>query len=198
VVGFAVDAKGGATGFAAVGLAGATATAGTAGGVSGGVGGGVAGGIGLTEIAAGSLAVGSVLALSGDTDQTSRRQIVYVTYTRLNDATGEIYSGRTSGYADEAISTILARRMAGQPILNGQGFDPPTLDRVTNEYEAVRGREQQLIDYHGGARSVGGTARNMINGVADLNPRRPDYMAAALANFGPLPDNSPSRFKFGP
>jgi hypothetical protein len=30
-----------------------------------------------------------------------------------------------------------------------------------------------LIDYYGGARSVGGNARNMINGVSDFNPNRP-------------------------
>lgn len=59
----------------------------------------------------------------------------------------------------------------------------------------IRGREQQLIDFYGGARSAGGTARNLINGVADFNPNRPFYMNAARAEFGDLPDNSPDRLR---
>ncbi len=70
---------------------------------------------------------------------------------------------------------------------------PPVLDRVSLEYQAIRGREQQLIDYFGGAQSVGGTARNEINGIADFNPMRHIYMGYAELEFGTLPDNSPPR-----
>ena len=58
-------------------------------------------------------------------------------------------------------------------------------------YAAIRGREQQLIDFNGGARSVGGNSANIINGVSDLNPLRPIYLGAAIKNFGPLPSRRP-------
>ncbi|WP_238527289.1 DUF6531 domain-containing protein [Methylomonas methanica] len=136
------------------------------------------------------------LSLSGDTRQD--RTDVYVTYTRTNPVTGSVYSGRTSGFADETAQQILNRRAAGQPLLNSEGFSKPVLDAVSTDRSAIRGREQQLIDYYGGAQSVGGTARNKINGVADLNVFRPDYINESIQQFGALPDNSPSRFRIGP
>jgi hypothetical protein len=38
----------------------------------------------------------------------------------------------------------------------------------------------------------------MINGVADFNPNRPYYIYRSIVEFGPLPDNSPARTRFGP
>lgn len=37
--------------------------------------------------------------------------------------------------------------------------------------DAIRGREQQLIDMHGGAKSQGGTSGNAINGISPNNPK---------------------------
>ena len=112
--------------------------------------------------------------------------------------TGEVYSGRASGYADESVDAILARRMSGQPILNGEGFGRPDLDKISANNGSIRGREQQLIDFNGGAKSVGGTSRNLINGVSDASINRPSYMYQSNAESGPLPDNSPARLKIGP
>jgi hypothetical protein len=53
-------------------------------------------------------------------------------------------------------------------------------------YQAIRGREQNLIDYHGGAKSAGGTSGNPIRGVAEDNPLRGKYMHAARRIFGLL------------
>jgi hypothetical protein len=136
------------------------------------------------------------LILSGDTPRT--RTEVFVTYSREHPVTGSIYSGRTSGYADEAVSTILRRRSASQPLLNQEGFGAPVLDRISIDSSAIRGREQQLIDFYGGAQSVGGLARNKINGVADFNLNRPYYINRSITEFGVLPDNSPDRLRFGP
>jgi len=175
-------------------FAGATATAGTYGGrVIGG---------GLSEVFAASRLIGGVLlaplAIPGDTAQNQRSQEVYLTYTRTNPTSGQVYSGRTSGSINESTDAILNRRMAGQPILNAQGYDAPQVDKSSSNYSAIRGREQQLIDFNGGAQSVGGSARNMINGVADGNPNRPFYMGQSNIEFGgPLPDNSPNRPRLG-
>ncbi len=51
---------------------------------------------------------------------------------------------------------------------------------------AIRGREQQLIDAHGGAQSDGGTSANLIRGVGRRNPLAPIYDAASTAMFGPV------------
>lgn len=136
------------------------------------------------------------LALSGDTQaDTSGR--IYVTYTRINISTGQVYSGRSSGFGDPV--EIVQQRGLSQPILNAEGFSPPVLDVAatgTNSYEAIRGREQQLINFYGGAQSVGGTARNMINGIADFNPYGSGMINLSIATFGALPDNSPTRRRF--
>jgi hypothetical protein len=81
--------------------------------------------------------------------------------------------------------------------LTGEGFLPPVLDRAisiqqdANAYGAIRGREQQLIDFNGGAQSMGGTSRNMINGISDINPLRSFYIQKSIELFGALPDLSP-------
>ncbi|WP_158965866.1 hypothetical protein [Paraglaciecola sp. L3A3] len=82
-------------------------------------------------------------------------------------------------------------------MLTTKGFGSMHLAGQSINYGAIRGREQQLIDYLGGALSIGGSARNKINGIADFNPNRPFYFSDAIAEFGALPDNSPYRLRFG-
>ncbi len=142
------------------------------------------------------------LLLSGDTIQSDQdKQWVYLTYTRTNSDTKQVYSGRTSGWAGTTADLdILAARRGNaddQQRLTDTGFGPPVIDKYSTEYDPIRGREQQLIDYYGGAQSVGGTSANRINGVSDFNLARPIYLSASVAAFGALKDNSPSRFRIG-
>lgn len=118
---------------------------------------------------------------------------VYVTYERYNSTTKEYYCGRASGYRNPIDAVNLTLMSLRHVVLSNEGFGPMQFDKSTDKYSAIRGREQQLIDFRGGAKSVGGTARNKINGVSDFNGNRPEYMAQAVALFGTLPDNSPSR-----
>ncbi|MDP3752142.1 MAG: Ig-like domain repeat protein [Polaromonas sp.] len=118
--------------------------------------------------------------------EREQREKTYQTYTRYNPLTGDCYSGRTSGYDDPL--TNLKNRAAGQPLLNAEGFNPPVLDRSSSNPDAIRGREQQVIDVNGGARSTGGTSRNMINGISPLNFQRQNYLNTATSQFGtPVP-----------
>jgi len=172
---------------AGVATIGAVDTAGT--GIAGGATAGVGAGTIVTLGVFGAAAVG----LAGDTLQKSD-PFYNATYTRTNPVTGQVYSGRTSGYGSP--SELVRLRGLQQNILNAQGFAPPQLDVAATggipAYSAIRGREQQLINFHGGAQSIGGTSRNMINGISPINPLGPIYIQSSVAAFGALPNNSPT------
>ena len=63
--------------------------------------------------------------------------------------------------------------------MNKKGFGPAVLDKSSTNSDAIRGREQQLINRNGGAKSKGGTSGNKINGISNNNPNQKKYMNAA-------------------
>jgi len=98
-----------------------------------------------------------------------------------------VYSGRTSGLGDP--QSIVNARVNSHPDRLA-GFGPGVVDESATGaegYAAIRGREQMLIDAHGGAQSEGGTSANLIRGVSTMNPLASLYRNAALSMFGPLP-----------
>jgi hypothetical protein len=116
---------------------------------------------------------------------------LYLTYTKENPETGEVYSGLTSGIQEEdtpeikMIQRILRKRDSSHH-KSEDGFQDAQLDKSSDDYEAVRGREQMLINYHGGAQSEGGTSGNKVNGISHRNPKRNKYLEAAVKLFGGL------------
>ena len=46
--------------------------------------------------------------------------------------------------------------------MNKKGFGPAVLDKSSKNKNAIRGREQQLIDMHGGAKSMGGLQEMLL------------------------------------
>jgi hypothetical protein len=58
------------------------------------------------------------------------------------------------------------------------------VDKSSSNADAIRGREQQLIEQNGGAQSQGGTSGNKINGVSPNNPNAESYRAACKKEFG--------------
>ena len=68
--------------------------------------------------------------------------------------------------------------------MNSKGYEPAVLDQTSSNYNAIRGREQMLIDYYGGAQSTGGTSGNAINGISATNAMRETYLSAAEGEFG--------------
>ena len=102
-------------------------------------------------------------------------------YTKTNAKTGEVYCGRTSG-CGTALENVANRDASHH--MNDKGFGPAVLDKSSSNAAAVRGREQQLIDASGGARSSGGTSGNAINGISPNNPNRGRYVDAARKEFG--------------
>lgn len=123
----------------------------------------------------------------------------YVTYRKTNPRTGRVYVGRAKGWSTEDPRAIVARRDRGHH-MSARGYGPARLDKWVDatrpesqrwfdpSYQAIRGREQQLIDSYGGAISDNprGTTRsgNAIRGVAKWNSMGRTYHNAASAAFG--------------
>ncbi|MBN2423416.1 MAG: hypothetical protein JXR46_01440 [Calditrichaceae bacterium] len=66
----------------------------------------------------------------------------------------------------------------------GDGYGPAKLDKSSSNPDAIRGREQQLIESNGGAKSQNGTSGNKINGVSPNNPNNQKYLYEANKDFG--------------
>ncbi|WP_203909341.1 RHS repeat-associated core domain-containing protein [Rhizocola hellebori] len=117
----------------------------------------------------------------------------YVTYTKTHPETGQVYTGRS--YGTGTPEQIVAARDAGHH-MNDKGFGPAVLDQFQDAtlphasrhsdpaYQAIRGREQGLIDFFGGSQSDGGTSGNAIRGIAADNPLLDTFMNAANVAFG--------------
>ncbi|MBY6239087.1 RHS repeat-associated core domain-containing protein [Vibrio harveyi] len=108
-------------------------------------------------------------------------QRTYQTYTKTNLSTGEVYTGRTSGFGT-ALQNVERRDLNHHK--NKEGFGPAVLDVSSTNKAAIRGREQQLIEANGGAQSMGGTSGNAINGISPKNPNRETYINEANKEFG--------------
>lgn len=116
---------------------------------------------------------------------------LYVTYTKSNPDTGEMYSGMASGFQEEDVPEVrmalrILRKRDSSHHKTQEGYEDAQLDQASDDYEAVRGREQMLIDYHGGAQSQGGHSGNKLNSISHRNPNRNKYLNAALKLFGGL------------
>lgn len=100
----------------------------------------------------------------------------YQTYTKKNIKTGQIYVGRTSGTGTPTQN--VAKRESGHH-LDSEEWAPAQLVDSSSNSNAIRGREQQLIDHYGGAQSDKGTSGNKIRGVSKRNLKRDIYEKAA-------------------
>ncbi len=99
------------------------------------------------------------------------------TYTKTNSQTGKVYAGRTSG--TKTPPRNIAARDAGHH-MNKHGYGAAVPDKSSTNKDAVRGREQQLIDKNKAA----GTSGNKINGISGKNPKRDHYLSEAEKEFG--------------
>jgi hypothetical protein len=134
--------------------------------------------------------------VQSEMERNQRNQMwSYVVYEKVNPASGKVYTGRASGLGSPA--TVFARRNAAHVILNGLNFTDNTLSlHVSTRGQSlwalamIRGREQQVMDYHGGALSGRGynpsvptpgypegrtRAVNLIRGVRKDNPLGESY-----------------------
>ena len=156
---------------------------------------------------------GAASQLKPDEKAEKRLGRIYVTYTKLNKMTHNYYVGRTSMITDltlplqlQAALAVLLRDRSHHLDENAEPndavfreaevdtFDVGTAVDYGQRYEDVaywriRGREQQLIDSEGGARSDTGKpyrTENAVRGVAKDNPRGRRFHDAASALWAQL------------
>ncbi|RMZ60048.1 hypothetical protein D1632_10680 [Chryseobacterium nematophagum] len=68
--------------------------------------------------------------------------------------------------------------------MNKQGYGPARLDKSSTNKAAIRGREQNMINRNGGAKSTGGKSGNSINRVSQKNSKLQHYINEAKKIFG--------------
>lgn len=107
----------------------------------------------------------------------------YQTYTKTNPETKKVYSGRTSGTGTP--DQNVARRDRNHH-MNAKGYGPAKLDVSSDNYNAIRGREENLINKHGGAIKHGGSSGNEIRGIGENNKNKGLYLEEAKKEFGEL------------
>jgi RHS repeat-associated protein len=129
-------------------------------------------------------------AIAYDMVQQSK-DFKYVTYTKINSATGLVYVGRTSGYG--SVDDIVKARDSGHhmnslgygtaqpstwaPASIPGGYSTRALDPA---YWSIRGSEQLQIEAY---RSQG-ISGNGMNGISPTNPNLGTYIEAAKNLFG--------------
>ncbi len=112
--------------------------------------------------------------------------LIYVTYTKFNPKTGQTYVGKSQGYGEP---NAIVRGRDKYHHRNAEGFLPAVLDKYSIEKPAIRGREQQMIDYYGGAwsdRKVDGKptlSANKIRAVAKKHKLGRYYHKYATREF---------------
>lgn len=137
---------------------------------------------GLSEavgLAKGAVAVDKALS---DAREASAGK-TYTTYTRAK-TDGTVYSGRTSGTKTPEQQVAARTSQPDHQAKTAEGYGSAKVDRNSSSPDAIRGREQQLIEQHGGAQSQGGTSGNKINGVSPNNPNATRYQTACNKESG--------------
>ena len=108
----------------------------------------------------------------------------YLTYVLTNPKTNQKYIGRASGIGE--IEKIVRRRLYNHKYFK-KGFTEVKVDKAAQGLEArfaIRGREQLLIDYHGG---IGADIlANKIRAIAKLNAKIFQYYKLSNKLFGKL------------
>lgn len=131
-------------------------------------------GVGVAD----NLLIPVVLATAAAYDLTQR---TYVTYT-LSGPGGKTYVGRASGFGEP--HSIMMNRYRGHH-MKSLGCSNPTLDRFVEVVGrvAIRGREQQMIDFMGGQVVL---VLKMIRGVSRYNIAGRLYHNMSDFRFGQL------------
>jgi hypothetical protein len=105
----------------------------------------------------------------------------FQSYTKKQLDLLRYYAGLTSGTRSPD-ENVLRRDAAKFPSPN---YEPAELDRSSNRYSSIRGREQQLIEHFRKRR----ISNNRRNSIGPRNRLKNYYMRNAESEFGRIPDS---------
>jgi len=108
---------------------------------------------------------------------------IFITYVKIKLSTGEKDYGRTSGEIPEInqtnlIKILLKRDKSHQK--NKEQFEKAELENFSPDYDAIRGREDMLIE----KAKAEGMSANKYRGISPTNKKREQYRNAAIIAFG--------------
>jgi len=110
---------------------------------------------------------------------------LFITYIKENSESGEIYIGRASGLVnntgEEAADKIRKKRNSSHH-RNKDNFGEAVIDRISTDYNAIRGREDMMIR----RTKELGISGNKYNGISRRNKKRMKYINAAIDLFGDI------------
>ncbi|AEE51239.1 PKD domain-containing protein [Haliscomenobacter hydrossis] len=139
----------------------------------------------------GDIIIGMVAAIAISADLALQTHITYVAHNETKDT---YYCGRTRGYGTR--TEIKDRRIGGHHHVVKFKYTTWVDQALNGEIGrlCIRGREQQLIDFYGGALSdpevrsqhVNPRCENLIRGVAKLNPMGYFYHWCSTIKFGEI------------
>jgi len=110
---------------------------------------------------------------------------LFITYIKENRKTGEIYAGRASGKFtgnEERDAVKIMKKRDASHHKNKEGYELGQIDKISTNGDAIRGREQMLIDKLKEESRSG----NKRNGIGHRNKKRNKYLKAALKLFGAI------------
>lgn len=114
-----------------------------------------------------------------------RQGYTYETYTMYNERTGEVYAGKTSGFAGP-LENVAARYK--EHVASGKtperGWQPAVLDRTSANERAIDGREVE-VQYENQRLGIAPPADKYHRGASPS--RAPELIDVAQQEFGPVP-----------
>ena len=119
-----------------------------------------------------------------DSFQMTKKIIrLFITYFKKHRRSDKVYAGRASGISTGDEVADAARIMIKRDSVhhkNEDGFTKGEIDEISFNEDAIRGREQNMIDYL----NEKGICENKRNGIGIRNKKRNRYLQAALKLFG--------------
>ncbi len=110
---------------------------------------------------------------------------LFITYIKENSNSGELYIGRASGQVngiDEEAADKIRKRRNNNHHRNKDNFGKAVIDRISTDYNAIRGREDMMIR----RTKELGISGNKYNGISIRNKKRQVYLNAAINLFGDI------------
>ena len=110
---------------------------------------------------------------------------LFITYLKKNTQTNEYYAGKASGdFSGNELKDALKimKKRDSSHHKNKEGFELGEIDKTSINEDAIRGREQMLIE-HLRDKNV---CANQRNSISPRNKKRNKYLKAAVKLFGTL------------